>query len=216
MTETPPVSETPALLEIDDLSVRYGTADGSGRAVDGVSLRIAPGAALGLVGESGSGKSTVAAAILDLMSGGARIETGRIRFQGADLATLPPRQRRALLGARIGTVFQDPFTSLTPTLPVGRQIAEPLIRHRRVNPAHATRRVHALLAELGVMRPEAFAASRKPLAGERTLVAVVLNQVPGDLAEMAGELPLDEQHVHGDLRREARAGLRTLHTSRDR
>ncbi|HYC14606.1 MAG TPA: ATP-binding cassette domain-containing protein, partial [Stellaceae bacterium] len=97
------------LLELRGLSVNYGGGAAPLIAVRDVSLALAPGRALGLVGESGSGKSTIAGAILDLLGAGAGV-AGEIVFEGRNLRTLDPRERRRLLGRRIGAVFQDPFT----------------------------------------------------------------------------------------------------------
>src|SRR5262245_42590467 len=92
------------LIEVGGLNVRYDTDYGPLAAVHDVSFSIAPGEAMGLVGESGSGKSTVAGAILDLLGPGASVDQGVIRFQGRDLRSLPPQERRALLGKSIGAV----------------------------------------------------------------------------------------------------------------
>src|SRR4051812_26977351 len=121
-----------ALLDIKNLSVSYDTDAARALVVRNVSLTVRRGAAVALVGESGSGKSTIAGAILDLLGPGSRIEAGQIMFADRDLATLSSAQRRPLLGRQIGAVFQDPFTSLNPSLKVGDQIAEPLIYHRKL------------------------------------------------------------------------------------
>ena len=112
------------LLQVSDLTVRYQTGRGELTAAREVSFALNAGQALGLVGESGSGKSTIAAAILDLLGSGSSID-GQIRFEGTDLRRVAAKERRRLLGRRIGAVFQDPFTALNPAMTVGRQIAEP-------------------------------------------------------------------------------------------
>ncbi len=166
-----------SLLEVGGLSVRYAGDDGLVTAVRDVSFSLAPGRALGIVGESGSGKSSIAGAILDLLGPGAAIG-GRIVFEGRDLAGLTPERRRALLGSRIGSVFQDPFTALNPALRVGRQIAEPLVQHRGASPADAQRRAVELLADMGIARPaEAARAFPHQLSGgmkQRALIAAAL------------------------------------------
>jgi ABC-type glutathione transport system ATPase component len=93
------------LLEVRNLTVRYATDGAAVTAVRDVSFELAPGRAIGVVGESGSGKSTIAGAILDLLHGDAAI-SGEILFEGVDLCRLNSKQRRKLLGRRIGTVFQ--------------------------------------------------------------------------------------------------------------
>ena len=113
------MSGTP-LLDIGDLTVDYATPNGPLRAVNDVSLRVDQGETLALVGESGSGKSTIAAAIVDLLRNEAATITGRLVFKGRDIAAASAEERRALNGKHIGIVFQDPFTSLNPSLTIGR------------------------------------------------------------------------------------------------
>ncbi|MEJ1975252.1 MAG: ABC transporter ATP-binding protein [Acetobacteraceae bacterium] len=167
----------PALLAVQGLTVRYAGDDGPVTAVRDVSFTLSPGCALGIVGESGSGKSSIAGAILGLLGPGADIQ-GSIVFEGRDLAGLPAQQRRAMLGSRIGSVFQDPFTALNPALRVGRQIAEPLVQHRGMQPADAQRRAVDLLAEMGIARPaEVARAFPHQLSGgmkQRALIAAAL------------------------------------------
>src|SRR5580704_761631 len=110
------VALEPTLLEVRDLTVRYGNTT----AVRDVSFQLQPGEALGIVGESGSGKSSIAGAILDFLGPAARI-SGQLLFAGRDLTQLSRSDHRAVLGRKIGAVFQDPFTALNPALRVGRQ-----------------------------------------------------------------------------------------------
>ena len=149
--EGPLVSAQP-LLDVQNLTVRYAGSEGSVVAVRDVSFTLQAGQALGIVGESGSGKSSIAGAVLDLLGDAARVE-GRILFEGRDLALLPPAGRRAILGRCIGSVFQDPFTALNPSIRVGPQIAETMVRHLGMRPPEAMRRAEALLAEMGINRP---------------------------------------------------------------
>ncbi len=133
---------------------------------------------VGLVGESGSGKSSIAISILDLLEEGARIESGSIVFDGTDLRTLTHSQRARLRGRSIGTVFQDPFTSLNPALTVGFQISEPLIEHKGISASQASRLVLDLLAEVGIRKPaEMASAYPHQLSGgmlQRALIATAL------------------------------------------
>ena len=166
------------LLEIEHLTVAYDTDEGSLAAVRDVSFDVARGESLGLVGESGSGKSTVAGAILDLLGPGATVQHGTIRFEGQDLSVLSPQARRGLLGKRIGTVFQDPFTSLNPSLRIGWQIAESLIFHSGYHRREAAERARELLAEMGIPRPDDVASAYPhQLSGgmkQRALIAAAL------------------------------------------
>jgi len=106
------------LIEIEDFSVRYGRV----KAVAQISLQIARGDVLGILGESGSGKSTLALALMALLPRHARV-SGRLAFEGLDLARLDPAGRRALRGRKIAAVFQDPFASLNPVMRIGTQLA---------------------------------------------------------------------------------------------
>src|SRR4029077_727490 len=123
-----------------------------------------------------------AGAVLDLLGSGATITGGSIRFEGADLRSMSPTARRSLLGRRIGSVFQDPFTSLNPSMQVGRQIAEPLIRHLGFDRARAMDRARELLAELGISRTQDVAqAYPHQLSGgmkQRVLIAAALSCGP--------------------------------------
>ncbi|HEY0915799.1 MAG TPA: ABC transporter ATP-binding protein [Solimonas sp.] len=120
------------LLEVENLEISFRTAEGELRAVNGLSLEIGAGEALGVVGESGSGKSQTAMAIMGLLAPNASVR-GRIRFDGQDLLGLKAAQMNRIRGAQIGMVFQDPMTSLNPYLSIGTQMAEVLVQHRGMN-----------------------------------------------------------------------------------
>ena len=144
----------PTLLEVTDLVVRFKTARGVVRAVNGVSLTLAAGETLGLVGESGCGKSTLGRALLGL----APVSGGTVRFEGIDV-TRGLAGDLARLRARTAMIFQDPVGALNPRLAVGEAIAEVLRVHRKVPPERIEARVHELLAMVG-LGPEH--AGRRP------------------------------------------------------
>jgi len=122
-----------SLLSVEDLSVSFATESGRVRVVEEVSFAVPAGRTVGLVGESGCGKSVTAMSIMRLLpSPPSRLEGGRVRFDGADLTALQPAAMRAIRGDRIGMIFQEPMTSLNPTLTVGFQIAEVLRLHRNM------------------------------------------------------------------------------------
>ena len=148
---------TDSLLRVDDLHVEIPDRDGDRRrtahALDGVSLDLAPGEALGLVGESGCGKTMTALSVLGLLPGGARITGGSLTFAGTDLGCAPEPVLRGVRGNTIGMVFQDPLTSLNPTMTIGAQVAEPLLLHKGVGRAEAWRRAEEMLRLVGLPQP---------------------------------------------------------------
>jgi peptide/nickel transport system ATP-binding protein len=150
------LSATDPILEIVDLTVEIATEEGIIRPVDGISFSLAPGRTLAVVGESGCGKSLTALAIMDLLEGGAaRIPTGEVRFAGQDLRRLSRRDRAALRGDRLAMIFQEPMSALNPSMTIGDQIGEVLIRHRGAKRAAALEEgVVAMLRQIGIPAPE--------------------------------------------------------------
>ncbi len=143
------------LLRVEGLTVGFNTEQGPVRVVEDVSFTLQAGHTLGLVGESGCGKSVTAQTIMRLLpSPPSRIEAGRILFAGEDLAAASPRQMQKIRGDRIGMVFQEPMTSLNPTLRIGEQIAEPLMLHRRMRRAEADEHVIRVLGQVGIGNAE--------------------------------------------------------------
>jgi oligopeptide/dipeptide ABC transporter ATP-binding protein len=144
-----------ALLELRDLRTVFETADGTVRAVDGVSFRLPVGKTLGIVGESGSGKSVMSLSILRLLpSPPGRIVGGEILFEGRDLRSLPEREMRSLRGKSIAMVFQEPMTSLNPVYSIGRQVGEVLELHEHLDARAARKRSIELLQLVGIPAPE--------------------------------------------------------------
>jgi ABC-type dipeptide/oligopeptide/nickel transport system ATPase component len=130
------------LLDVQQLSVTFG---GATPAVDDVTFSIARGETLGLVGESGSGKSVTAFSILRLLQPPGRITGGRVMFEGRDLLALPEDEMRAVRGAGISLIFQEPMTALNPVMRVGDQIAEALLVHGKASRSEARERAIELL-----------------------------------------------------------------------
>jgi peptide/nickel transport system ATP-binding protein len=145
------MSDETALLRIEGLRLRSGTG---APLVDGVSFDIHAGEMVAVVGESGSGKSLTARAILNLLPPGVEIAGGAIRFQGRDLLTLAREPLRAVRGARIGMVFQEPLVSLNPAIRIGEQMAEGLRLHTTFDAAEIRARSIEMLARVRVARPE--------------------------------------------------------------
>jgi oligopeptide/dipeptide ABC transporter ATP-binding protein len=147
------------LLAVDDLTVSFAARGAPVRAVNGLSLAVDAGQSVGVVGESGSGKSVSALALLGLLGPTARVERGTAHFEGIDLLRLSRRDLRAIRGRRIGMVFQDPMSSLNPVLRIGRQIEEPLRKHRGLGAAARRTEVTDLLGLVGIPEPERVADS---------------------------------------------------------
>ncbi|AMX94166.1 ABC transporter ATP-binding protein [Mesorhizobium sp. M7A.F.Ca.US.014.04.1.1] len=143
-----------SVLNVDQLSVAYDGRKGSHPAVSGVSLHIGEGEALGLVGESGSGKSSVALAILRYLPKNARIAASALEFQGREIRDLSAEQLRRLRGNHIAAVYQHPGAALNPSMTIGRQITETVMRHRPVRLEEARGRAAELLGRVRVSHPE--------------------------------------------------------------
>jgi len=132
-------AQTPPLLAISDLHVRFHTLDGIVEAVGGIDFEVYPGETLGLVGESGCGKSVTALSILQLLRCPPAEIRGRIFFEGHDLLELDREGIRKIRGNDISMIFQEPMTSLNPVLKIGEQIAEAGRLHKRMNRQQAWR-----------------------------------------------------------------------------
>jgi len=131
------VSEPP-LLYVEDLSVEFKTRDGVVRVLDSVSFDVRRGETVGIVGESGSGKSVTAFSILGILAPSARVTGGRALFDGVDLLAASEKERSRYRGREISVVFQNARTALNPIRPVGRQLADVVLRHGKVPRARAS------------------------------------------------------------------------------
>ena len=119
------------LLQVRNLVTRFGSGEGALTAVNDVSFDVAAGETLAIVGESGSGKSITALSIMRLVpEPPGRIESGQVMFDGVDLLKLSEQEMRRIRGNRIAMIFQEPMTSLNPSLTIGLQIAEPINLHK--------------------------------------------------------------------------------------
>jgi len=141
-----------ALLDLQHLAVTFD-APRNTRVVDDVSFTVAAGETLCLVGESGSGKSVTAFSILRLLQPPGQIVNGRILFEGQDLLTLSERNMRAVRGARISLIFQEPMTALNPVMRVGDQVAEALTAHNMASRSEARHRALELLEAVRIPDP---------------------------------------------------------------
>jgi peptide/nickel transport system ATP-binding protein len=145
---------TSPVLSIKNLHLSYGSGPERVRAVRGVSFDIRPGEVLGVVGESGCGKSTVAFAAMGYVAPGGRITDGEILYQGKNIATMKSAELQRLRGNEIAMIFQNPLTSLNPSMTVGDQITEVLMHHTGMRDSEARQRTIELFESVHLPSPE--------------------------------------------------------------
>ena len=168
-----------ALLSVRDLVTVFDAGKSRVTAVDEVSFEIRRGEMFGVVGESGCGKSATCRSIVRLFGGArARIVRGAIHFEGRDLVALDDREIAAIRGSGIAMIFQDPMTSLNPTMRIGRQIEEAVRRHQRVGRRKAKAEAIRLLERVGVpsagQRVEAWPHELSGGMRQRVMIAMAL------------------------------------------
>ncbi len=161
------------LLTVEDLTVSYRTTGGVVPAVRGVDLLLARGEKLGVAGESGSGKSTLALALLRLLPPTAHV-TGRVVLGGEDVLGMSWGHLRAVRWAGASIIFQGAMHSLNPVHRIGDQIAEPIVRHQRVDEEAAGRRVATLLDQVGMPSARARAYPHELSGGQRQRVMIAM------------------------------------------
>jgi len=144
-----------ALLTVEDLHTHFITERGTVRAVNGVSFQLNRGERLAIVGESGSGKSAMAMSLLQLVSHPGRIVSGSVKLEGQDLLQMNEKQLNDIRGKDIGTVFQDPMTSLDPVMTVEDQLVHNIRRHLKLDRKQASAHAVELLRKVGIPDPEA-------------------------------------------------------------
>jgi oligopeptide/dipeptide ABC transporter ATP-binding protein len=168
-----------ALLEVDNLHTQFFTRQGVVKAVDGISFTVEAGKTLGIVGESGCGKSVTALSLMGLIpKPPARIVEGSVMFQGRDLTKLSERELEDVRGKEMAMIFQDPMTSLNPTLRIKTQITEVLDRHYGYSKDEAVKKAIELLEEVQIPRaaerlndyPHRFSGGMR----QRVMIAIAL------------------------------------------
>jgi peptide/nickel transport system ATP-binding protein len=203
------------LLSIRGLEVRYATERGPARVLRSVDLDIPENTVVGVVGESGSGKSTLALTLMDLLPGNAQQSAASLLFEGVELSSLPPSQRRRLRGTRMAMVFQDPMSSLHPLFAIGTQMVDiQRTKHPELSNRDLRRRAAAMLTRVGV--PDAAARmSRYPheFSGgmrQRVMIAMALLVQPklliADEPTTALDATIEAQIV--ELLRDVRSDIR--------
>lgn len=142
------MSET--ILSIENLRIHFETFAGEVQAIRGVNLKLQKGETLALVGESGSGKSVTAKSVMKLLSNNAVVKEGAIIFKGENILDKSERDMQSIRGKKIAMIFQDPMTSLDPTMKIGKQITEVIIKHEKASKEEADKRAEELLELVGI------------------------------------------------------------------
>jgi oligopeptide/dipeptide ABC transporter ATP-binding protein len=170
------------LLQVSDLHVQIASRRGIVRAVDGVSLEVPAGEAVGLVGESGSGKSMTLRAILGVLPAEARVTAGQVLLDGVDLTQLANNQLNQIRGPKIAMIFQEPMSALNPVMRVGSQIAEGPQVHLGMNRRQAAERAIELMRRVGIPDPERrYRSFPHEFSGgmrQRVMIAIALSCEP--------------------------------------
>jgi peptide/nickel transport system ATP-binding protein len=212
-----------ALLEVEDLRVKFGTRDGVVHAVDGVSYSVDAGQAVAIVGGAGSGKTVASQALLALPLGRDARVSGEIRFEGRDLLGLSGRELRRIRGNKVALVVQDGSSSLHPFYKVGAQLVETIVTHRPVSKAAARDRAIDLLELVGIPDPhqrvDQYPEELSPSMRQRAVIAVALANEPALLIadEPTGRLdPTVQAEILELLRRmRDRLGMAIIIACRD-
>jgi peptide/nickel transport system ATP-binding protein len=163
-----------SLLSIRGLSVDYITADGPVRAVDDLSVDVAPGEILGIAGESGSGKTTLAKALLRILPPPAVISSGHVIFEGKDILSLSERDLRDIRWNRLSMVFQSAMNALNPVTTVGEQITDAILAHSRTGAAEARDRAGRLLEMVEIPREHLGSYAHQLSGGMRQRVGIAI------------------------------------------
>jgi peptide/nickel transport system ATP-binding protein len=212
---TPPAAGP--LLAVDELEVSFNTEEGTVQAVDGVSFELAPGEILAVVGESGSGKSVTAMTLMGLTRSPNASFAGTAHYKGTELIGADDEQLRAVRGAEIAMIFQDPMTSLNPVQKIGKQIMEQIQEHETLPNGPARERTIELLERVGIPRareridsyPFEFSGGMR----QRVMIAMALSCNPAiliaDEPTTALDVTIQAQILQGirELREETHAAV---------
>ena len=170
------MSET--ILSIENLRIHFETFAGEVQAIRGVNLKLQKGETLALVGESGSGKSVTAKSVMKLLSNNAVVKEGTITFKGENILEKSEREMQSIRGKEIAMIFQDPMTSLDPTMKIGKQITEVIMKHEKASKDEANKRAEELLELVGISNakermkqyPHQFSGGQR----QRIVIAIAL------------------------------------------
>ncbi|MEK5071381.1 ABC transporter ATP-binding protein [Sporosarcina sp. FSL K6-1508] len=143
------------IIEVKNLELSFHTFAGEVKAIRGVDFEVFKGETLAIVGESGSGKSVTTKSIMRLLpESSSEFKNGEILFEGKDLLKISEKEMQKVRGKDISMIFQDPMTSLNPTMPIGKQIMEPILKHQKLSKAEAQKKSIELLGLVGMPQPE--------------------------------------------------------------
>lgn len=145
------------ILELNNFSVSFHTSRGEVEAVRDINLEVKAGEIICIVGESGCGKTAMCQSIMHLLPRYAKIKSGEIKLDGRNITNLKEKEMRKIRGHDMTMVFQDPLTTLNPTIPVGKQIAETILKHEKVSKDEAWKRAVEMLALVRISNPEEMA-----------------------------------------------------------
>lgn len=150
------ISQSMSLLQIKNLSLSFHTENGKNRVLDEISFSLEKNEVLGIVGESGSGKSVTALSILGLLGKTGKLESGEINFQGQNLFSLSEKNLQQIRGKEISMIFQEPMSSLNPSMKCGKQVSEILLRHKKINSEAAKKETLSLFEKVKLPRPKSI------------------------------------------------------------
>ncbi|MCP8857553.1 ABC transporter ATP-binding protein [Latilactobacillus fuchuensis] len=170
------------ILEVKNLSIDFKTYAGDVHAIRDVSFELKKGETLAIVGESGSGKSVTVRSIMGLLASNAQVKGGTVKYHGDDLLKKPEKEMNQIRGNEISMIFQDPMTSLDPTMPIGKQVAEPLLIHKAMNKEDAMKRALTVLDLVGIPNakermkdyPHQFSGGQR----QRIVIAIAIVDYP--------------------------------------
>lgn len=203
------------ILEVNHLKINFQTFAGTVQAIRDVSFNLNKGENLAIVGESGSGKSVTTRSIMGLLASNAKIVSGEIKYKGQDLLLETEKQMDDHRGNDISMIFQDPMTSLDPTMPIGKQVAEPLLIHGKISKEKALTRAQEVLELVGIPNaatrmkdyPHQFSGGQR----QRIVIAIAIVNYPEILIadEPTTALDVTVQAQIIDLMRELQEKLET-------
>ena len=170
------------VLEVKNLSVSFDTKKGEVEAVRDVSFSVKKGEVLAIVGESGCGKTVMSQSVLKLLPRNSKIKSGQILVEGTDITNYKEKEMQRLRGTTLSMVFQDPMMTLNPTIPVGVQITEAILRHEKVSREEAKQRAIEMLQLVGIedaaqryrLQPHYFSGGMR----QRCVLAIALALKP--------------------------------------